>query len=382
MARIHSIVCHRGHFIAPPYLLVFCTRTLSSFDSIVASSDFNFPSFRASHYSAPFLLARRPRSQASVGIADLWIHASTRLSHRLRITLDYVRLECARDEGHGMIDYYLLTKPGIIMGNLLTVAAGFLLASKGEFDYALFALTLGGITLVIASACVFNNYLDLSIDKKMKRTRRRSLALGRISPRSALLFGSFLGLAGFFTLSFTNGLTTLIALFGFLTYVVVYTVWKKQTIFGTAIGSVAGATPPVIGYCAVTGRFDGGALLLFLMMLLWQMPHFYAIALYHLDDYKAAGLPLLPVIKGSRTTKIHMLLYIVGFLLVSLLFTFAGYTGYLYLGTILIASLPWLMLSLKGFHATHDKHWSRKMFIFSLVTIVAACLVMPLDTLK
>lgn len=269
-----------------------------------------------------------------------------------------------------MINYYLLTKPGIILGNLITVAAGVMLASEGSFRLILFLASLLGLGCVIASACVFNNIIDRKIDQKMKRTQNRPMARGLISNRNAFLFGCLLCLLGnFFLFKYTNLLSLCIADFGFLVYVALYSPWKSRTIYGTAIGSVAGAVCPVVGYCAVSNRIDSGALILFAIMVLWQMPHFFSIALYRLDDYTAAAIPVLPVKKGIPRTKIQMLLYIIAFMGATCLLTFYGYTGYIYLTIAALLSVTWLLLCLQGFRSTNDQLWARKMFRHSLVVI-------------
>jgi heme o synthase len=277
-----------------------------------------------------------------------------------------------------MINYYLLTKPKIIMGNLITIGAGFLLASKGTIDLGLFLATMLGLILIIAAACVFNNYLNRYTDSKMKRTQKRALATGLISGRSAILFAICLQILGnLVLLYYTNLLTLAIADFGFFVYVVLYSLWKCKTIYGTAIGSISGAVPPVIGYCAVSNQLDLAAAILFLMMLFWQMPHFFSIAMYHFEDYAAAEIPVLPVEKGPWRTKVHMLLYIMGFILASMLLTLYGYTGYLYLSVAMVSSAAWLLLCVRGFKSQNDQQWARGMFQLSLLVITAVCLVMP-----
>lgn len=279
-----------------------------------------------------------------------------------------------------MINYYLITKPGIVLGNLLTVAAGFLLASKGEIHPWLFLATLLGLGLIMASACVFNNYIDRPLDKKMERTKNRPLVTGIISGPNALVFATLLGLLGALVLwLFTNPLTVAIASFGFFVYVVLYSLWKGKTVFGTAIGSIAGATPPLVGYCAVANRLDMGALILFLMLVLWQMPHFFSIALYRLDDYTKAGIPVLPVERGIQRTKIHMVLYIIAFIFTAALLTYFNYTGYVYLSVALFFGALWLALCFKGFHCLNEHLWAKQMFQLSLVLITALCLAIPLD---
>lgn len=279
-----------------------------------------------------------------------------------------------------MINYYLLTKPGIILGNLIAVGAGFFLASKGNLYLALFLATMLGLTLIMASACVLNNYIDVPLDKKMKRTQKRALPLGIISESRALLFALVLAAGGALILFFfTNVLTLVVAAIGFFVYVVLYSFWKSHTVYGTAIGSIAGAVPPVAGYCAVSDQFDPAALILFAMLVLWQMPHFFAIALYHIEDYRRAQLPLLPLVKGVFRTKIHMTLYIIAFISVSLLLTLFGYTGTTYLYILLSMGIAWLALSIKGFGCSSDKLWGRDMFRLSLLVITTLCIIIPFD---
>ncbi len=189
--------------------------------------------------------------------------------------------------------YYRLTKPGIIYGNALMFAAGFFLGSWDGVEWGLFFEALLGLSLVIAGACVFNNYADRELDKKMERTKNRSLVTGAISPRAAYIYGMVLAIAGFSILYFfSTYLSFLVALIGFATYVFVYTPLKPKTSFALYIGAVAGATPPVVGYTAITGTFDLWALGLFVALFLWQLPHFIAIATYRYEEYAAAGVPL------------------------------------------------------------------------------------------
>lgn len=281
-----------------------------------------------------------------------------------------------------MINYYLLTKPGIVLGNLVTFAAGFLLASKGVLHFQLFVATLLGLAMTMASACVFNNYIDREIDKKMQRTKDRALVTGSISGPHALLFGSLLGLTGcLLLLTYTNGLTVGVAAAGFFIYVVLYSMWKRHTVYSTAIGSLAGAVPPVVGYCAVSNRLDAGAVILFAMLVLWQMPHFFAIATLHLDDYTAAKIPVLPVEKGMWRTKVHTVCYVAAFICVAALLTFFNYTGYLYLSVTTGIGLAWLWLSLEGFATSDDRSWGYDMFRLSLILITAISFTIPFDVI-
>ncbi len=276
--------------------------------------------------------------------------------------------------------YCLLTKPGIIFGNAITTAGGFALASKGHFNAWLFLATLVGLCLVIASACVFNNWIDRDADKKMARTKNRALARGLVAPFNALAFALGLGLLGTLVLwGCTNELTVALALFGFFTYVILYSYSKYRSIHGTLIGSVAGAIPPVVGYCAVSNRLDTGACILFAMIVLWQMPHFYAIAIYRLEEYAAASIPVLPLQKTMRTTKLYMLLYIAAFTGVSFLLPALHYVGYTYLIGAALLGVAWWLLCIQGFWCDDDRAWARKMFVGSLVVVVGVCALIVLS---
>lgn len=275
--------------------------------------------------------------------------------------------------------YFMLTKPGIIFGNAITAAGGFALASKGYIDIRLFLATLIGLSLLIASACVFNNYIDRNMDKMMVRTKNRALARGSISTEKAIVFAIVLGLFGVFILAlYTNLLTSLMALSGFFVYVVLYSLSKYRSPYATIIGSISGGMPPIIGYLAVTGYFDVGVFLLFLLVTFWQMPHFFAIAMYRFDDYSAASIPVLPITKGAYLTKIHMMLYIIAFLITAFMLTVLGYTGYAYLTVITLLSLIWLLLCIKGFKSDNDQLWGRQMFRFSLIVIMVLCIMISI----
>lgn len=266
--------------------------------------------------------------------------------------------------------YYRLTKPGIIYGNILTATGGFFLASKGQIDWWLLFATLAGTALIIASGCVFNNYIDRDIDRKMARTRKRELVSGLISARCALIYGTILGLAGVLTLSlWTSFLVVCIGLIAWFFYVVLYGVAKRRSVHGTLVGTIPGAAAPVAGYAAAAAGLDIGALLLFFIMVFWQMPHFYAIAIYRLKDYKAAGLPVLPVKKGAANTKIQILVYIAAFIAAVLMLGVFGYTEPFFVIVMVSLGLCWLWLGIRGFKTTDNALWARQMFLFSLIVI-------------
>lgn len=278
-------------------------------------------------------------------------------------------------------NYLLIAKPGVIGGNLISASAGFFLASKGQLDGVSLPATLIGISLVVASGCVFNNCVDRKIDQKMMRTKNRPLAQGLISLESALAYAALLGLAGLALLrAATNLLSVVIVLAGLVIYVGVYSLYLKRTsVYAALIGSLAGAAPPLAGYCAVTGRFDLGAVILLAIFTLWQMPHCYAIGILRFDDYTAAAIPVLPVKQGTAAAQKHMVGYIVAFMAATLMLTLGGYTGYRTLTVATLLGLSWLYLAWWGYQAKDERLWARKLFIFSILTIFILSFMMSID---
>ena len=276
--------------------------------------------------------------------------------------------------------YYLLTKPGMVRGNAFIAVCAFFFASRGNVDWWLLLAMLAGISLIIAAACVFNNCIDEGIDTKMERTKDRALVKKLIPKKHALIYGIILGITGTSILAiYTNLITLGLAGLGFVFYVIFYSIGKRRSIHGTLVGAVSGATPPVIGYCAVTANFDLGALLLFVILVIWQMPHFYAIALYRSDDYAAASIPVLPVIKGINETKVAMLLYIIAFTVAVLSLNFFGYAGIFYLVIAGLLSTSWLLLWTRGVRTANTKRWARKMFYLSLIVLMGLFITLAIE---
>ena len=274
-----------------------------------------------------------------------------------------------------------ITKPGIIFGNVLSVAGGFFLAAKGHVDFGLFLAVVIGTSLVVASGCVFNNCIDRDIDVKMERTKNRVLVQGLVSLKLALIFASVLGIAGV-SLLYTkaNPLAALFAVIGFVIYVGFYSLYlKRKSVHGTLVGSLSGAMPPVIGYVAVSNSFDLAALTLLVMFSLWQMPHSYAIAIFRFNDYLAASIPVLPVKRGIVVAKRHILIYTLAFLLATLMLTVGGYAGLSYLVVAAVMGMYWLYMAWSGYKAVDDRVWARKLFVFSIFTITALSVMMSLD---
>ncbi len=264
----------------------------------------------------------------------------------------------------------------------MTAAAAFLLAAGLNVDWWLLLATLSGTGLVIACGCVFNNYIDRDIDRHMARTKQRALVNDTVPVRSAMVYGTVLGLLGFTILAaYTNLLTVGLGVVGLIFYVVIYGVAKRHSVHGTLVGTIPGATPTLAGYCAVTGSFDSGAVILFLIMMAWQMAHFYSIGLYRLQDYRKAGLPVMPVKWGPRPTKLQIMAYIVGSIAATTALSGYGYTGYTYLVVMIALGLAWLGLGLRGFTTGDNQAWGRKMYSFSLLVLSSLSIMMAFNSL-
>ena len=269
-----------------------------------------------------------------------------------------------------------LTKPGIIMGNLLTGFAGFMLAKKTSFIPLMMLLI--GLGLIIASACVFNNIIDEKLDSMMKRTSKRPLPQKTIAASSATIFGILLGILGSLILYlFTNSLALILAFCGWVFYVGVYSMMKYETSFATWVGSIAGAIPPLVGYSAATARLDLIALILFAIVALWQIPHFLSIGMYRMEDYANGSIPIFPCICPSLLTKGQMLFYLIGFLLACWMLYVVAQLHILFLLIIGGIGILWTKVALEGFFIKNDVVWAKKMFLYSLISITAFSIILP-----
>ncbi|NBU33249.1 protoheme IX farnesyltransferase [bacterium] len=268
--------------------------------------------------------------------------------------------------------FYWMTKPGIVYSNVFAATAGYFFGAAGDVHLQTLAALLAGTALIIACGCVLNNILDVRLDALMERTKKRALVTGSITPTIAYIFATILGCVGVTLLAtYTNTLTVVCGVLGLFFYVVVYGYAKRTTVHSTLIGTISGALPPVAGYVAATNQLDIKALLLFLMLVTWQMPHFYAIAIRRIDDYKRASIPLLPIVSGVQTTKRHMQLYIVLFGIVVLLLSTFGGGGIVFGSVMLVVAMRWLYIAFSTQGVT-DKNWAKKVFLFSLVSLVTA----------
>lgn len=280
--------------------------------------------------------------------------------------------------------YLALTKPGIVRGNLLVGAAGFLFAANGTIDWWLLLAFLVGTALIIASGCVFNNVLDRDMDARMERTKSRATVTGDITSSQALGFAVILGILGAVILvNFVSLLVCVLGLAGLFGYVVVYGYAKRTTPLSTIIGSLPGAVPPAAGYVAVTGQFDGVAALLFIVMALWQMPHFYAISIYRRDDYKRAAVPVWSVAHGLKAARTHVIIFAVLYAIATYLFVWLTDVGIVYLIAMGLASSWWLWLALQGLKLKEKDlpRWAKKIFGVSLLIVLIWSAVLSLNWL-
>jgi protoheme IX farnesyltransferase len=252
---------------------------------------------------------------------------------------------------HGWRDYLTLTKPRVVALIVLTSIVGTLLSVPGWPPLVPLVLGNLGIGLAASSAAAINHVLDRRIDARMARTRRRPLPSGQLQPVNAMIFAAVLGVASMLVLGlWVNLLTAVLTFASLIGYAIVYTVWlKRATPQNIVIGGAAGAAPPVLGWAAVTNTIDPHALLLFLIIFAWTPPHFWALAIARRNDYAKVDIPMLPVTHGVEFTRLHVLLYTLILILVTLLPYLTGMSGLLYLlaAVLLNARFLWHAIVLK-----------------------------------
>ncbi|AGK52939.1 MAG: protoheme farnesyltransferase [Bacillus sp. (in: firmicutes)] len=281
-------------------------------------------------------------------------------------------------------DFFALIKIGIVNSNLITTFTGIWLAlhfTNNHFldhlDIVLF--TLIGSSLIIAGSCSLNNFIDRDIDHLMKRTKSRPTVTGKINPNWVIVLGLFLIALGISFLLLTTISAAIIGLIGVISYVGLYSMWSKRLyVSNTIVGSISGAVPPLIGWAAVDGNLDPIAWFLFLIMFVWQPPHFYALAMRRVEEYRAAGIPMLPVVKGFKTTKNHMILWVIALLPLPFFLQSLG-MPFLILASLL--NVGWLLLGLSGYKMKDDMKWAKLMFIYSLQYLTIMFVAMVIVTL-
>jgi heme o synthase len=265
-------------------------------------------------------------------------------------------------------DYVALMKPRLNVLVVATSAAGYYLGAPRGVDGAAMAQAVAGTALVAGGAAVLNQLYERDTDALMRRTRRRPLPAGRVTPADARVFGMALAAAGLALLAArANWLAAALALATILIYLAVYTPMKRRTPLATLVGAVPGALPALIGWTASRGEVAGGGAALFAIVFLWQIPHFMAIAWLYRDDYGKAGFPMLAVIdpEGRRAGR-QAFWYAAALVPVSLLPSFAGVAGPIYLAAALALGIALLVLAAR-FAAARSEPSARALFFGSIV---------------
>jgi heme o synthase len=271
-------------------------------------------------------------------------------------------------------DLVALTKPRITVMVVATMLGGAWLAEragKGHRSIAELVTALAGTVLVVSGANTLNMYLERDSDRLMARTKNRPLPAGRMAPAVALWFGLALSAVSVPLLTFgVNAVTGLLAAVALVSYVLLYTPLKRKTTLSLLIGAVPGAIPPLLGWTTVAGRVQWPGVLLFAVLFFWQVPHFLAIATFRREDYRRAGLKVLPVERGDRVTRHHIVGYLAVLVLVSLLLVPFGIGGTGYLVAAAALGAAFFAVGAWGLRPSAGARWARGLFAVSIVYLV------------
>ena len=279
--------------------------------------------------------------------------------------------------------YYELTKPGITLMVVISTAAGFYLALPRDFltlEYALlFVLTVVGTALVSAGSCVLNHVMEHTHDGEMKRTMFRPIPSGKIRPAAATLFGVGLAVTGIALLAWAQPLTAVLAAITFALYLGVYTPMKRRTQLSTLVGGIPGALPPLGGYATISGQIGIEAFVLFMILFLWQMPHFLSLAWMYRKDYERGGFPMLTVLDGSGIVVArHVVVYTLMLLLFSLLLTVFAVTGVIYFAGALLLGAAFVAAGVRFFLDRSNSN-ARTVLLSSYFYLLALITLMFID---
>nr|WP_088067777.1 heme o synthase [Gottfriedia luciferensis] len=266
-------------------------------------------------------------------------------------------------------DLLSLMKIGIVNSNILTTFTGIWLAIQingldilDSLPTAI--LTVIGSSLIIAGSCVINNYIDRDIDPYMERTKNRPTVTGNIKPSVTISIGILLLIVGFTFMAFTTLMAVVYAFIGAFTYIVLYTLWTKRNYtLNTVVGSISGAAPPLIGWAAIDANLHPIAWMLFLIMFIWQPPHFLALAMRRSEEYRRAGIPMLPVVYGFEMTKRQVMIWVLCLLPLPFYMQALG-LPFIIFATIL--NIGWVILGIYCYKQKDDQKFSKLMFIYSI----------------
>lgn len=277
-------------------------------------------------------------------------------------------------------NYLELCKPKVVALLVFTANVGMLLAVPGMPPIALFIFATLGIGLASASAAAINHFIDQKADAEMTRTQNRPLPKGELNSSNVLIFAAILGITAMLILIFlVNTLTAVLTFLSLIGYAIVYTVYlKRMTPQNIVIGGAAGAAPPVLGWCAMTGEVHPYALLLFLLIFVWTPPHFWALAIARRDEYAKVNIPMLPVTHGTEFTRLHILLYTILLFIVTLLPYLTGMSGLIYLIPGALLSLGFIYFALKMMKTKSDKT-AMQTFGYSIVYLMLIFALLLID---
>lgn len=283
-------------------------------------------------------------------------------------------------ECHHWREYLALCKIKVVALIGFTALVGMLLAVQGKPPFLLIITALIGICLTAAAAAVLNHVIDRKLDERMIRTARRPLPRQTLQPYQALIFATLLGSIGLMILAvFINILTMLLTLAALIGYAGIYTLYlKHMTPQNIVIGGLAGAAPPVLGWTAMTGQISAEALLLCLIIYTWTPPHFWALAIYRQRDYAKANIPMLPVTHGIDFTRLHVLLYTVLLVIVTLLPYLIQMTGGLYLVMVSLLNIGFIYQSIRLYY-DHQAINAFKTFWYSIYYLMGLFAILLLD---
>jgi protoheme IX farnesyltransferase len=286
----------------------------------------------------------------------------------------------ARDRSFGAVaaDLVALTKPRITLIVVATMLGGAWVANRyqhvrglAEAPLSTVLLSLLGTVLVVSGANALNMYIERDTDGLMERTKNRPLPARRLAPEVALWFGIAISILSLFVLALAaNATTALLGAFALVSYVLVYTPLKRKTSIALLIGAVPGAIPPLLGWTTVTDKVDGPGAALFGVLFLWQVPHFLAIALFRTGDYARAGLKILPVERGDRVTRHHIVGYLVALVALSIVLVPLGVAGPIYLVAAVLLGAGFLAFGAMGLRPTSGTRWARQLFAISIVYLM------------
>lgn len=273
-----------------------------------------------------------------------------------------------------------LTKPRIAFLLVLTSAAGFYLGSRGTFDVPLFINSLIGISLLAFGVATLNQFMERDLDPLMERTANRPLPAGKVTPAEALIFGLIQCVAAeAYLLFLVNGLTAFLGMIVIVGYVLVYTPLKRKTTVCTAIGAIPGALPPLMGWTAAANEISVAAWALFVMQFLWQFPHFLAIAWMYRDQYRAAGIKMLPAVEpDGRITFRQIVLFTLMLLPISLAQFFFAQAGFIFLAGASLLGV-WFMVSSIKAARTKTNEAAKRLLLVSVIYLPLLFLLMVLD---